>query len=259
MTARLFVYGSLAPGRRNAHVLADVPGTWQAATVRGTLFQEGWGAALGYPGIVLDERGDEVHGLVFSSDDLPTHWNRLDAFEGEGYERVAAIAELEDGTRVEACVYALSRAALARMPTGAGMPGKPHPTSMGGEMSTPDPRPPIWIGHVVLESERVEATAGFMAKLGLRTIFSGPAMAIFELRGGTHLLVFPKGHVPGGAGTFDLMVDDLEAFRAQLVAAALEPSGIESVPAMHHERFTVREPGGNVLTFYSSHASGQPV
>jgi len=126
-------------------------------------------------------------------------------------------------------------------------------------MSTTDPRPPIWIGHVVLESDRVADTAGFMATLGLRTIFSGPAMAIFELRGGTHLLVFPKGQVPGGPGAFDLMVDDLQAFRARLAAGGAEPSDIESVPAMHHDRFTVREPGGNVLTFHSSHASGQPV
>jgi hypothetical protein len=126
-------------------------------------------------------------------------------------------------------------------------------------MSTPDPRPPIWIGHVVVESDRVEATAEFMATLGLRTIYSGPAMAIFELRGGTHLLVFPKGQVPGGAAAFDLMVDDLQAFRAQLVAGGAAPSDIEGVPAMHHDRFTVHEPGGNVLTFHSNHVSGQPV
>jgi hypothetical protein len=63
-------------------------------------------------------------------------------------------------------------------------------------MSTPDPRPPIWIGHVVLESERVEATAGFMVKLGLRTIYSGPSMAIFELRGGTHCWSSPRGRYP---------------------------------------------------------------
>ena len=53
MTDRLFVYGTLAPGRPNAHVLADVPGTWESATVRGTLVQDGWGAAAGYPGILF--------------------------------------------------------------------------------------------------------------------------------------------------------------------------------------------------------------
>lgn len=104
----LFVYGSLAPGQSNAHVLADVPGEWTPATVTGTLRQEGWGAAMGYPGLVLDEQGGAVRGLVFSSAHLPAHWSRLDAFEGDGYERVLTTARLDDGRRVDAHVYALT-------------------------------------------------------------------------------------------------------------------------------------------------------
>jgi gamma-glutamylcyclotransferase (GGCT)/AIG2-like uncharacterized protein YtfP len=72
MTHRLFVYGTLVPGRPNEHVLANVPGEWEPATVTGTLLQEGWGAAMGYPGIVLDERGDEVKGFLFSSESQDT-------------------------------------------------------------------------------------------------------------------------------------------------------------------------------------------
>lgn len=108
MTYRLFVYGTLAPGRPNEHVLADVPGEWQPATVAGRLFQEGWGAAAGYPGIVLDEHGDEVYGFLFSSESLDQHWARLDEFEGEGYERVLTLAKLQDGATVEAYIYKLS-------------------------------------------------------------------------------------------------------------------------------------------------------
>ena len=107
MTDRLFVYGSLAPGRPNAHALAQVPGTWEAATIRGVLRQEGWGAAIGYPGIVVDEHGEEVAGFVFSSDELDALWARLDQFEGEGYKRVSVSARLEDGSVVQAQVYAL--------------------------------------------------------------------------------------------------------------------------------------------------------
>ena len=62
MIHRLFVYGTLAPGQPNAHVLGDVPGTWEPARVTGTLLPEGWGAAIGYPGIVLDSRGETVPG-----------------------------------------------------------------------------------------------------------------------------------------------------------------------------------------------------
>ncbi|MBS0582100.1 MAG: gamma-glutamylcyclotransferase [Proteobacteria bacterium] len=107
MTDRLFVYGTLAPGRPNAHMLAPVPGEWQPATVRGTLFQEGWGAAVGFPGIVLDDRAEPVHGFVFTSPELGDHWSRLDEFEGDGYERVAVVAELANGERVQAQIYAL--------------------------------------------------------------------------------------------------------------------------------------------------------
>ena len=107
MTDRLFVYGTLAPGRPNEHVLAEVPGTWEPATVRGILLEEGWGAAVGYPGIVLDEPGGDVHGFIFSSEELSAHWARLDDFEGDGYERVVTSAVLGDGTVVKAHIYAL--------------------------------------------------------------------------------------------------------------------------------------------------------
>lgn len=105
---RLFVYGTLAPGRSNAHVLADVPGDWQPATVRGTVLPDGWGAAAGYPGLILDESASEVQGLLFTSSELPAHWQRLDDFEGEGYVRVLVAVRLGQGAVVPAQVYALS-------------------------------------------------------------------------------------------------------------------------------------------------------
>lgn len=106
----LFVYGTLAPGRSNHHVLAGLAGTWSRARVRGTLHPEGWGATLGFPAIVLDEEGEPVEGFVFSSEELEAHWPRLDAFEGEPYVRVPARAVLEDGRALEVHVYALSSA-----------------------------------------------------------------------------------------------------------------------------------------------------
>jgi len=107
MIDRLFVYGTLAPGRPNEHILANVPGTWEPASVRGTLHPEGWGAAAGYPGIVLDDAGDEVHGFLFSSAALAEQWARLDAFEGDGYARVATAARRADGSVVKTHIYVL--------------------------------------------------------------------------------------------------------------------------------------------------------
>ena len=106
---RLFVYGTLAPGRANHDVLASVPGTWEPATLRGTLLQEGWGAAMGCPGIVPGEEGDEIEGFVFTSAHLAEHWPRLDAFEGEGYARVPVTVRVNGSRTVDAHVYALNR------------------------------------------------------------------------------------------------------------------------------------------------------
>jgi gamma-glutamylcyclotransferase (GGCT)/AIG2-like uncharacterized protein YtfP len=104
---RLFVYGSLAPGRPNQHILAGVPGSWETASVTGTLREEGWGAAMGFPGLDLDDNGERIEGFVLSSDQLAEHWARLDAFEGDAYARVPATVRLASGHRVEAYVYVL--------------------------------------------------------------------------------------------------------------------------------------------------------
>jgi gamma-glutamylcyclotransferase (GGCT)/AIG2-like uncharacterized protein YtfP len=101
----LFVYGTLAPGRPNEHVLGDVPGSWEPATVRGDLVDHGWGAAVGFPALVLRERGPEVHGSLFASDALVEHWVSLDEFEGSGYERVLTRARPGTGDDVQAWVY----------------------------------------------------------------------------------------------------------------------------------------------------------
>ena len=39
---------------------------------------------------------------------LASHWEELDAFEGDGYARVPVVARLDSGEVVDACVYALS-------------------------------------------------------------------------------------------------------------------------------------------------------
>lgn len=104
---RLATYGTLAPGRANHHQLAGLKGQWQQGTVRGRLTDVGWGAALGYPGLVLDPSGPVVEVSLFESADLPDHWPRLDAFEGTGYRRFVTRVLTEDGER-EAWIYVLA-------------------------------------------------------------------------------------------------------------------------------------------------------
>lgn len=103
---RLATYGSLAPGRTNHHELDGLVGVWSEGVVRGQLVQDGWGATIGYPAIVLDPDGPVVAIWVFDSPDLSHHWNRLDAFEGPGYERVVVSVDTPDGDS-EAYIYAL--------------------------------------------------------------------------------------------------------------------------------------------------------
>jgi gamma-glutamylcyclotransferase (GGCT)/AIG2-like uncharacterized protein YtfP len=107
MAENLFVYGTLGPGRPNEHVLKAIGGVWENATVRGKLRQEGWGAEMGYPGMDLNKNGEEIEGFVFISENLSNHWEVLDDFEGEGYERVVTQAKLKDGSMVDAYIYIL--------------------------------------------------------------------------------------------------------------------------------------------------------
>lgn len=126
-------------------------------------------------------------------------------------------------------------------------------------MSGTDSRPAVGVAHVVLHTDRMEESARFMRTIGMRTIFDGPKVSVYEMRGGTHLILMEKDKVTGGDAPFDLMVDDLHETHQHFTALGLAPSLIEARPAIDHEVFTVREPAGHVITFFSSHASGKPV
>src|SRR5262245_15338353 len=104
----LFVYGTLQPGRENAHLLERIGGTWRAASVIGVLRPADKAAGFPFPALKLDANGTEVRGYVFSSERLAEHWRSLDEFEAEDdYERVVTRASLEDGSTVETYVYVL--------------------------------------------------------------------------------------------------------------------------------------------------------
>ena len=104
---RFATYGTLAPGRVNHQKLAGLNGRWQQGTVRGRLVDAGWGAALGYPGLVLDPLGPVVEVYLFESLELPDHWPRLDEFEGTGYRRVVTQVRTADG-ELNAWIYVIA-------------------------------------------------------------------------------------------------------------------------------------------------------
>ncbi len=92
MTIRIFVYGTLAPGREAWNVLAPwVTGAPCRDRVAGTLYDTG----RGYPAAVLRDAGtdatdDAVHGWVVELDAARATeaLEALDHYEGDEYERI---------------------------------------------------------------------------------------------------------------------------------------------------------------------------
>ena len=84
----LVVYGSLAPGEENHGRLAGLAGGWTRGWVTGDLSEIGWGAAIGYPALRWRPDGPRIPAHLLRSQDLPEHWEGLDAFEGPAYRRI---------------------------------------------------------------------------------------------------------------------------------------------------------------------------
>jgi gamma-glutamylcyclotransferase (GGCT)/AIG2-like uncharacterized protein YtfP len=84
----LAVYGTLAPGQPNHHVVAPLGGEWTDGLIEGDLLPVGWGAALGYPGFRPRVGGAAVAVQVLTTPLLATAWPTLDRFEGPGYQRI---------------------------------------------------------------------------------------------------------------------------------------------------------------------------
>ena len=124
----------------------------------------------------------------------------------------------------------------------------------------PEARPGVSVGHVFLTAPDVEKTGAFFAALGMRELERTPEFALYELRGGTHLLLFPGAAAePGAFAPFDLMVDDLDAAHARFAAAGLAPGPIDAERTPHHRSFTLAAPSGHAVLVQSSHVSGKPV
>ena len=85
---RRLVHGSLAPWHSNAHIMQDMPGRWEAASVRVSVLCLSWGAGQGYPALEPNLTADPVAGRVFTSEVLSAHLAWLDACEGEPWQRV---------------------------------------------------------------------------------------------------------------------------------------------------------------------------
>ena len=118
-------------------------------------------------------------------------------------------------------------------------------------------RPPVWVGHVGMSTAKLAESQAFMEQLGMRPMFRNESVSIFELRGGTHLVLVADADAQPGDAPFDLMVEDLDATHADFASRGLAPSSIER--GRIHNSFTVTEPGGGRITVNSTHVSSLPV
>ncbi|MEO1749118.1 MAG: gamma-glutamylcyclotransferase family protein [Pseudomonadota bacterium] len=107
---RLATYGTLAPGRGNHHHVSDLAGRWWfTGSANGILYEEGWGSDQGCPGMVPSPEGEAIAVHILEASDLPAYWDRLDAFEGDEYQRVIVPVKLDGGETLDCSIYALRR------------------------------------------------------------------------------------------------------------------------------------------------------
>ena len=133
--------------------------------------------------------------------------------------------------------------------------------------------PAAAFGHFVMKVNNISISYQFYTKLGLRPFGIYPDLAVVELRGGTHILLFSKNdeltsslsssHLGqrGGASfneRLDLMIDgksrsDLELYRATLMEKGLSVDAIAQDQFFGHDYFQLVDPDGNGITVYTSH------
>jgi catechol 2,3-dioxygenase-like lactoylglutathione lyase family enzyme len=125
-------------------------------------------------------------------------------------------------------------------------------------------------GHFVLKVNDIDFSYQFYTTLGLRPFGKFPDLAVIELRGGTHILLFSKNdemasslsssHLGqrGANEKLDLMIDgksrsDLELYRATLMEKGLSVDAIAQDQFFGHDYFQLVDPDGNGITVYTSH------
>ncbi|EYB67150.1 hypothetical protein DEIPH_ctg051orf0065 [Deinococcus phoenicis] len=119
---RVFVYGTLMPGERNASVAAQ-GGRFEASAAHLAGFRLLHLTPEGYPGILPGDPGEEVrgHALTYAAGDWAHALPLLDVLEGVHetpplYRRERVTVTLEAGGRVPAWVYVYADAARLSRP-----------------------------------------------------------------------------------------------------------------------------------------------
>jgi catechol 2,3-dioxygenase-like lactoylglutathione lyase family enzyme len=138
--------------------------------------------------------------------------------------------------------------------------------------------PAAAFGHFVMKVANLGVSYRFYADLGLRPIGIFPDVAIIELRGGTHILLFPKNDKAPFSLTssrlgqrvaffnehIDLLINgktraELEAYRTIVLTNGVAAGEIAQESFFGHDYFQLADPDGHGITVYTSHAGDLPV
>jgi|SRR5580692_2690060 catechol 2,3-dioxygenase-like lactoylglutathione lyase family enzyme len=128
------------------------------------------------------------------------------------------------------------------------------------------------VAHLVFKVADLKSSCQFYSNLGIPPFAIDEKFAIVELRGGTHLLLFEVGlagedvaeSVTGQfhkrlSERFDLMIEgkglnELKKYRLDLISRGIAAGEIPDETFFGHHLFCIKDPDGNGITIYSSHA-----
>ena len=133
--------------------------------------------------------------------------------------------------------------------------------------------PELAVGHLVFKVADLKSSCEFYSNLGIPPFAIEEGVAVIELRGGTHLLLLEVDQ-PAGEGIaesltgqfherfseqFDLMIkgkglNELKKYRSELISRGIAAGEIPDETFFGHYLFCIKDPDGNGITIYTSHA-----
>jgi len=129
------------------------------------------------------------------------------------------------------------------------------------------------VAHLVFKVADLKRSCQFYSNLGIPPFAIDGQVALIELRGGTHLLLLEVDQLAGGdvaesltgqfhkrfSEQFDLMIkgkglNELENYRLELISRGIAAGAIPDETFFGHYLFCIKDPDGNGITIYTSHA-----
>jgi len=129
------------------------------------------------------------------------------------------------------------------------------------------------VAHLVFKVADLKRSCEFYSNLGIPPFAIDGKVALIELRGGTHILLLEVDQLGGGdvaesatgqfhkrfSERFDLMIkgkdlNELEKYRLELISRGIAAREIPDEKFFGHHLFCIKDPDGNGITIYTSHA-----